>query len=63
MDLHYALSRALLLFVQEKGSLTLFYSELRKRDEADCSKTLERSLGMKISEIDEEFRSWIMRGK
>jgi hypothetical protein len=63
--LHYQLARAIVLFLQDRGALVRFYTNLRKtriataRQDPFCLKALEKELGLDIEDIEKEFVIWL----
>jgi len=65
LHLHYTLARAVVLYLQEKGLLVRFYTNLRKtrvataRQDPFCLKALEQETGLGIEEIEKDFLRWL----
>jgi hypothetical protein len=65
VHLHYALARAVVLYLQEKGLLVRFYTNLRKtrvataRQDPFCLQALEKETGMGIEELEKDFLRWL----
>jgi len=67
VHLSYALSHAMLFYVQEKGALVAMYKDVKRAKSsnayalpiATCRDALEKALGSKMDRINEDFRAWV----
>lgn len=68
---HYQLARAVFLYLQEKGALRGWVAAVKAARAANrqappvatCRDALEKSLGMKLGAIDDDFRRWLAAPK
>ena len=67
VHLSYAISHAMLFYVQEKGALVAMYKDVKRAKSsnayalpiATCRDALEKALGSKMDKISEDFRAWV----
>ncbi|HLY73221.1 MAG TPA: hypothetical protein VKU80_03815 [Planctomycetota bacterium] len=71
VSLNYDIAHALMLYLQEKGTLVAMYKEVQKAKAANpfalpiatCRAALEKAAGATIEKIDVDFRAWLRSAK
>ncbi len=59
--LHYAESRYLCFYLQERALLEKVYARFREAQGRDPARMIEEATGMRLTELDRAWREWILR--